>query len=331
MSADKRRRQRAGLAVAAALALLAGIWFAGPRVAVETTIRFDPALIGVDAAAYLQEREARVPGIRDGLAKEIVWADPQTRQRTPLALVYVHGFSASRGESRPVPGDVAERLGANLFFTRLTGHGRDGAAMAEATVNDWLNDVAEAVAIGERIGEKVVVMATSTGAGLATVAAAHPEFEGRIEGLVLISPNYRLQARGAFLLTAPWGGMLANRLLDPERGFAPRNEAHARYWTTRYPTSALLPMAAATKLARQTNVEKIDVPALFIYSPHDRVVDPAATASIAARWGAPAATVTIESSGDFDNHVIAGDALSPVNNSLVTELAINWIGQQVTP
>ena len=65
-------------------------------------------------------------------------------------------------------------LGANLFYTRLTGHGQDGAAMAEGSVNAWINDYAEAMAIGRAIGDKVVVIGTSTGASLAIGRRAQP-------------------------------------------------------------------------------------------------------------------------------------------------------------
>ena len=75
---------------------------------------------------------------------------------------------------RPLPDKVAAALGANLFYTRLTGHGQDGAAMAEGSVNAWINDYAEAIAIGRAIGDKVVVIGTSTGASLATWAASQP-------------------------------------------------------------------------------------------------------------------------------------------------------------
>ena len=92
--------------------------------------------------------------IRPGLQKEIVWADPATKAKTPLAIVYIHGFSASKGEVRPLPDKVAAALGANLFYTRLTGHGQDGAAMANGSVNAWINDYAEAIAIGRAIGDR---------------------------------------------------------------------------------------------------------------------------------------------------------------------------------
>ncbi|WP_252928788.1 carboxylesterase [Aliihoeflea sp. 40Bstr573] len=307
------------------LALCAIAYLAGPRVPVDTAIRFDPAAIGGDVEAYVDARERDVPNLRDGVGKEIVWAFPASKARTPLAIVYVHGFSASSGEIRPVPDEVAARLGANLFFTRLTGHGQDGGAMATASVNDWVNDYAEAIEIGRRLGTRVVVMATSTGAGLATWAATQPELSEDVAALVLVSPNYRVRATGSSLLTGPWGGQIARLASGPERQFTPRNEAHGRLWTARYPTEAILPMAALTKLARNAPAEEIGIPALFIYSSTDRIVDAEVTRDIAARWGALSDSLLIESSGDPQNHVIAGDALSPQTNELVIETTVNWL------
>jgi hypothetical protein len=77
-----------------------------------------------------------------------------------------------------------ESLGANLYFARLKGHGRSGDAMLEGSVQGWIDDFAEAVAIGRRLGERVVIMATSTGASLATSAAAGPDARCRGTGPV---------------------------------------------------------------------------------------------------------------------------------------------------
>ncbi len=321
--------RRAGLIliiVAVVAAAAAIVWFAGPRVPRDTTIAFDASQIGNDVDAWLTSREEAVPGIREGLEKEIVWAFPASQARTPLAIVYVHGFSASKFEIRPVPDKVAKTLGANLFYTRLTGHGRDGAAMAEASVNAWVNDFAEAVAVGHAIGEKVVVIGVSTGASIATWAAAQPEFRDRIAGLVLISPNYGVQATGAGLLAGPWGLQIARLVAGPERGFEPVNEAHGRYWTTRYPIEATLPMAAVVDMAASVQVEDIDVPALFIFSDKDQVVRPDITRAIAGRWGAAHDVLAVEASGDPSNHVIAGDALSPSNTEPVSQAIIDWVG-----
>ena len=81
-------------------------------------------------------------------------------------------------------------MGANLFYTRLTGHGRDGYAMATATVRDWQNDGMEAVAIGRRLGRKIILVGTSTGGTLATWLAAQPSVAPMIHRLILLSPNF---------------------------------------------------------------------------------------------------------------------------------------------
>lgn len=315
-------------AVVAALLIACIVLFIvlGPRVPVDTTVTFDPSAIGDDPKSYLARREAPFSDIREGLQREIIWVDPGSKARTPLSIVYVHGFSASKGEIRPVPDLVAQALGANLFYTRLAGHGRTGAAMAEATVNAWINDFAEAMAIGRAIGEEVVVIATSTGGGITVWAAANqPALMEKVKALVLVSPNFGVRARGAWLLTKPWGGVLADWQTGGERGFEPRNELQARYWTTRYPTRATLPMAAITELAAASPVEGVKVPALFLISDGDRTVRPEVTRRLAAHWGAPAEIFEVTNADDPGQHVIAGDAFSPSATEGAARAIVDWV------
>jgi pimeloyl-ACP methyl ester carboxylesterase len=321
-----RRSVLYGLAALLIVLVVAG--FAGPRVAMDAAIDFDPAVIGDDPEAYLERGESQASNIVEGLQKEIVWAYPVSRARTPLSIVYVHGFSASKGEVRPLPDIVARELGANLFYTRLTGHGQDGPAMATASVKAWANDFAEAMAIGRAIGEEVIVMATSTGAGLAIWAAANrAELTDRVKGLVLLSPNVGVRAAGAWVLTMPWGGVVANWLTGGTRGFTTSNDLQARYWTESYPTSATLPMAAITTLAAASHVENIDIPALFLISDRDKVVRPDITRRMAARWGAPHEIYVVENAEDPSQHVIAGDAFSPSATQPAAEKIVAWINE----
>lgn len=318
-------RRKVALWILIVAALLVALYAFGPRVAVDTRIGFDAAAIGDDPEGWLAAREAEVPRLRPELAKEIAWADPETRARTPLAIVYLHGFSASKGEIRPVPDLVAAEIGANLLFTRLAGHGQDGAALGEATVEDWLADLAEALAIGRLLGEQVVVIATSTGAALATWAATRPELADGIAGLVLVSPNYGVRASGAWLLSQPWGGLIAELLVGPERGFEPRNEGHGRYWTPRYPTRATLAMDALTRLARNSPVETVRAPALFVFSDDDRIVRAELTRAIAARWGAAHDLLVVTETDDPEHHLVAGDVLSPSTTAATASAIANWI------
>jgi esterase/lipase len=308
-----------------ALVLAGGAAFVfGPRVPVDMTISFDPASLGNDLDAYIAKREANTPNLRAGLGREIIWAFPASKAKTPIAIVYVHGFSASKGEIRPLPDLVAKALGANLYYTRLTGHGQDGAAMASATVNDWANDYAEAMAIGRTLGERVLIISTSMGGGLTTWGLTEPALSKNIMGAVFISPNYGVQAAGSEILTMPFGKQLANLIAGKERSFKPENELHGTLWTPTYPTDAVIPMAGLTALAVAQPVEQIKTPAFFIYSKTDKVIKPELVEAIEARWGGPKQILAVEKNDDPYSHVIAGDALSPSTTQPLAEAIIAW-------
>lgn len=278
---------------------------------------------------WLAAREAAVPDLRPEAAKQIVWAGAPG-VRTDWAVVYLHGYSASREEIRPVPNDVAVGLGANLFFARLTGHGRDGAAMAEASVADWAADTAEALAIGRALGSRVLVIGTSTGATLAALAAHDADMGDRVAGIVLVSPNFRVAGWAGRLIEWPgvrrWGPLV----VGAERGFTPRSPDHARHWTTRYPTVALAPLGALTRAVRSLDASAAQVPALFVVSERDTVVDSHAAIRQAADWGAGRGAsaelmaATLQPGDDSAGHVVAGDILSPGGTAPLVARILGW-------
>jgi alpha-beta hydrolase superfamily lysophospholipase len=312
----------------AIVVILGLIWFIAPEEPVDREISFDASTIGPDLDGYLATAEAAFTDIVPGAAKRIVWAGAKG-VKTPLAIVYLHGFSATAEEIRPVPDDVAKALGANLYFTRLAGHGRGGAAMAEATAGDWLEDTAEAIAIGRSLGDRVLVIGTSTGATLAALAATDPALTADVAGMVMISPNFRVASKAAMILDMPfarwWGPMVAGET----RSFKPHNEKHAAHWTTSYPTIALFPMAALLREARAEDYAKAKMPLLVIYSPEDKVIDPTAIPPVTDAWGGPVQLEarTMEAGDDPYSHVIAGDVLSPGQNAAVVTLITDWAGK----
>ena len=286
----------------------AALWFLAPRETLDARVTFDASALPEDLDAWLATREAVFTDLTPGAQKQIVWAGAKGA-RTPLAVIYLHGFSATLEEIRPLPDDVARALGANLYFARLAGHGRPGAAMGQVVAEDWVTDLDEALAIGHRLGDRVLVIATSTGGTLATLAAIDPARAGGLAGVVLISPNYRLRATAVqVMLDAPFVAVWGPLVAGAERSFVPVNADHAKWWTTRYPTAALFPMATLMRHVRAMDPAAARVPALFLASPDDRVVDPATTAAIAAVWGAD---VVIEqpvltAADDPWGHVLAG-------------------------
>ena len=310
----------------AALVLVGlALWFGVPRTDVERSIDFSEANIPSDLDGYLSQREAQFSDIRPGDSKRILWAGAKG-QKTPLAIVYVHGFSSSLAEIRPVPDEVAKALGANLYFTRLAGHGRDGAAMAAASAEDWLFDMAEAMAIGRRLGERVIVIGTSTGGTLAALAATDPQLNEGLAGTVLISPNFGLHAPAQWILDAPlveyWGAVVAGET----RNFTPLNEEQAKHWTTKYPTAALYPMARLIRAARGADYGQAKTPVLVLYSTADQVIDPARILPVIDAWGGPAQMEARTMQGDDDPfaHVIAGDIMSPGQTEETIRIITDW-------
>ncbi|MGB7319731.1 MAG: alpha/beta fold hydrolase, partial [Planktotalea sp.] len=226
--------------------LVALLFFFGPREVVDLDVSFDETRIGPNVNAYLQTVEARFDDIVEGTQKRVIWAGaPETK--TPVSVLYVHGYSATSEEIRPVPDRLAAALGANLVFTRLSGHGRTGEAMAEPTAADWMRDTLEALAIARAVGERVIVVSTSTGGTLVAAAALREDAMENVAGAIFVSPNFAINSPAAVILTWPgvrwWGPLVAGA----QRSFETLNEGHEKYWTNSYPTVALMPMAALVK------------------------------------------------------------------------------------
>ena len=275
-------------------------------------------------AEHLSQRERQVSGLIPGTEKQVVFG-PAGPMQVEWAVVYLHGFSASRQELAPLPEDVARGLGAHYYATRLTGHGSGSAAMATGSVAAWKGDVLEALAIGRRLGRRVLVIAVSTGAGLAAWLALQPEAR-EDTAWVLVSPNFGLRDRSSEIINAPLGPPLARAIVGSEYSFEARTAEHGRYWTTSYPTSALTPLMATVHLARQLPLEEWRTPVLMLLSPHDKVIDTGAARQAFARIGAPQKQLLeVVDSGDALQHVIAGRILSPENTPGVTAQVLAWV------
>lgn len=301
------------------------LWLFAPQEPVDRVIAFDATSIGADIDAYLATKEAAFVDITENTQKRVIWSG-EAGVKTPLSIVYIHGFSATSEEIRPVPDMVAKALGANLFFTRLAGHGRGEAAMSEPLAGDWIEDMAEAMAIGRRIGDRVVVISTSTGATLAAIAATDPALSADMAGVVLISPNFGLRSASARILDLPFARWWGPKVAGETRSVATSNPMQARYWTTRYATSALFPMAALIREAKAQDYSAAKMPVLFIYAEADQVIDPAAIPAIRDAWAGPVTEDrrVMGPGDDPSSHVIAGDLLSPGQTAEVAAEITAW-------
>ncbi|MFT5143346.1 MAG: alpha-beta hydrolase superfamily lysophospholipase, partial [Thalassolituus oleivorans] len=187
-------------------ALLIGLVFtalAGPRV--DVSVEYAPFPEGVDLETWVRERAQEFDDIVPGTEHRLVWADSVAHRQTALSVVYLHGFSGTSAMAYPFVDSLAARLGANAYLPRLTGHGRTGEAFGEATLHEWIQDTADALAIGARLGEKVVLVGLSNGGALAAWAALQPDLAAQLEALVLLSPNIKPVDGSAEMLLGPWG------------------------------------------------------------------------------------------------------------------------------
>ncbi len=304
------------------LTILAALIFAHSRMPMTPNL---PALtLPEDLDRYLADREGRFDDIVAGTEKKIVWAG-EPGVPTESALVYVHGFSATRQEMAPLADLIAGKLEANLYYARLTGHGRSGAAMLAGSVDTWLGDTYEAFEIGRRLGRKVVMIGVSTGGTAVTWLATRPEIE-RLAACVLISPNFAPANWTANILTLPGGLWLAERIIGKERSWQAENDLHAHYWTTRYPTAVLVPMMRMVKGVRALDLGRIRTPVQVIYAPGDRVVSPRAiVAAFAAMGSDRKALVPFTRSADPSQHVLAGDILSPGTTAEMAAIIADFV------
>lgn len=316
--------RRVLVVVLGVLGVMTVVFARGPRVELRPPEVRPPVPAIGDLDDWLATSEAAVGDITPGAERTIVWADPARKARTPLSVVYLHGFSATRAETAPLADWVAGALRANLYYARLAGHGRPGAALGEANAGQWLADAIEALAIGERLGERVVVMGGSTGASLAIWLAAYAEARGSIEALVLMSPNFGPRDRRGWMLTWPWGAQILERVQGAERSWTPRNEGHGRYWTTRYPSRVLVEMMALVDVVDDIPPEAIDARALVIWSPHDPVVE----SELSAAWAAADDRRTglrVDDSIEGGDHVLAGDILAPARTTRLAEAIVAFV------
>ena len=153
--------------------LLLGVYFLGSSPNKPVYSKVMPAVPGnADALEkYIDDQEIKHK-IKPTNEARIIWFD-SSRQKTPYSVVYLHGFSASQAEGDPTHRRFAREFGCNLFLSRLSDHGIDTTeALLQFTPDRVWESAKEALAIGKKLGNKVIVLSTSTGGTLALMLAA---------------------------------------------------------------------------------------------------------------------------------------------------------------
>jgi pimeloyl-ACP methyl ester carboxylesterase len=231
-----------------------------------------PASVG-SPEAYVERKHRegeRIP-VRPGCDERLVRASAAGgAARTPLSIVYIHGFGACRAEGEAVVDRVAEDLGMNTFYTRLPGHGTNADDHASHSFAEYIGTAEETLAMGRELGDRVVVVGTSMGGLLATwLAAERPE---GIAALVLASPFYEFARKEAHalelplvlpLITALGGDVRDTRTGDPEGRHLPGFDDH---WQMLQKYEALVALGDVRRVVARDDVfARVRVPVLLLY------------------------------------------------------------------
>jgi esterase/lipase len=294
--------------------VLVVVYFVGPH---PSKPIYNQALPSVPSTAteleqYISQEEAKHPVKKDNEAK-IIWAD-STKKKTPYAIVYLHGFSASWMEGAPAHQNIAKQFGCNLYLARLAEHGIDTTdALINMTADNLWETAKQAYAIGRQLGDTVILMGTSTGGTLALqLAAAYPE----VGGLILYSPNIAINDPNAWLLNNPWGVQIARMVKGSKYNLIAGDSSYAKYWNTQYRLEAVanLEELLETKMNEST-FKSIHQPVLTLYyykneQEQDNVVKVTATKAMFAELGTKPALKRAVAMPLTGNHVLASPIVS---------------------
>jgi pimeloyl-ACP methyl ester carboxylesterase len=133
------------------------------------------------------------------------------------------------------------------------------------TADCYWESARDALAIGKKLGKKVILVGTSTGGTQALqLAAAYP---GDVAGLILLSPNIAIKDPNAWLLNNPWGLQIARLVTGSDYVVAKDTRAiYKKYWNTPYRLEAVVELQEMLEATMKASTfQRITQPLLLMY------------------------------------------------------------------
>lgn len=242
-------------------------------------------------------------------------------KKEQYSICYVHGFSATRHEIEPVISNLARQLKANLFFTRLSGHGYENPEILKSVkAQDWINDTIECLEVADRSGAKIILIGTSMGAALASLVAANTSYQ--IHTLILVSPFFGIKDPKADLMAGFLGGYVADLFFKGQRSFKPKNQLQEKFWTTSYPSRVLKQLMIVNMAIREMDFSKLKMPVFLAYSKQDEILD---LTQIEIKYDQIVSQKRMDSDPNYTEHVLAGDIMNPKANAQLQKNLYSFI------
>lgn len=196
---------------------------------------------------------------------------------TEYAVLYIHGFLASRAEGEYIVDRVSKRYKMNAYYLRLPGHGTNMNDHASQRAEDYINLVEQALYHMRFLGKKTIVMATSTGGVLSFyLASKHPD---KIDSMIIASPFLDFASPAARVMYYPGGIELVQLLYGNVRKaqMDPKDERYIydeykKHWYTENKFEAFRALVnLRSAIFTKEILEKVNTPLLMFIYPKDEV------------------------------------------------------------
>jgi esterase/lipase len=305
------------IGIAAPVIVLGIVYLAGPKFPKPILNNKLPAinLQTSEVESYFRNKEMNLK-IKPDNESRVIWADDSLKTKTPYCLLYVHGFAASWYEGSPVNIDFAHRYGMNLYAPLLVTHGVESIEpLIDMTPDRLYESTKEALVVAHQLGEKVILMSTSTGGTLSIKLAA--EFPDLVDGLILFSPNVAINDPAAFLLSKPWGLQIARFVKKGNyRISSTKFPEEEQYWICkqRLESAVYLQQLIEATMTKNT-FRKVNQPTFMAYyykdeANQDNVIRVDAALKMFDQLGTPENMKQKQAFPEANNHVIGSKLLS---------------------
>jgi esterase/lipase len=300
------------------LSLLMGIYFLGPKPVPPQLLKptFTPSVSLPILEQEIAQSEKQVKGIKPENEAKIVWGDSTKKEKTKVAILYLHGFGASEKEGYPTNIHMADTFNSNMYLARLAEHGLNEGD------NNFLNFTAEkyyqsgekALHIAKQLGDSVVIVSTSAGAAMGLfLVSRHPE----IKAILMYSPAIKLFKKEAAMMSGPWGLEITKLFTGKEHNdWVYKSENHAKYWTNHQRFEGVVQFSIFLKETMKAETfSQVKCPVFMGYyyrdeENQDKVVSVVAMQEMFEQLGTPSYLKRKVNFPNANSHVIATSFLS---------------------
>lgn len=187
--------------------------------------------------------------------------------KTKIAMLYIHGYGASRGEGEYVIDTIAKKLKYNTYYLRLPGHGTNMDDHKNTEYYQILDTAIEAAHMTKLLGNKLVIIGTSMGGTITTyIAAEHPDIP---DAVILVSPFYRFaNPVGNALFFRPFFKtvLLFTTYRERHDPYDDPNDNWTMYWYGKnYWASLHSLLDLGEFIANDSTYKKVSCPVLLLY------------------------------------------------------------------